>query len=210
MKILFAREVLLVFLACGVTHAVAQGSKHAACLQLLGAGMYNGLLEDTCGFKEGVKDQLKASYSNAGCRTVVTQDEVDQTSANVTTNANMRYQKIGRKNFCAGNKAAYEALISQPQTQPKTAFLPKFKKGEDYGAIRQTLMTGGWMPFHAKDADKCMDGDDRCKGRPEMEVCAGTGLAACKFLWTRGSEKLAICTVGEEQAKFNAVCDFPR
>lgn len=105
--------------------------------------------------------------------------------------------------------ASDEALTSQSRTQPqRPASLPKFQKGEDYGAVRKKLMTSGWLPFHAKDADTCTNGDARCQGRSEMEACAGTGLAPCKFLWTRGDQKLAICTVGEEKAIFNAICDF--
>lgn len=79
----------------------------------------------------------------------------------------------------------------------QTAALPRFRKGEDYAKVRVKMMRAGWKPYHAKDADQCMDGDSRCQGRPEMHACAGTGLANCEFLWKRGSKQVAIYTVGE-------------
>ena len=84
---------------------------------------------------------------------------------------------------------------------------PSFSEGEDYKFVREKMIQFGWKPFHSNDADKCEKGDKRCEGRPEMEACAGTGLANCKFLWVKGSKKVAICTIGEV-AKFDGMCDF--
>lgn len=83
---------------------------------------------------------------------------------------------------------------------------PVFKKGEDYGTVRTKMIKNGWKPFHAPDADKCEVGDSRCAGRPEMSSCAGTGMANCKFLWKKASRTVALCTVGEDRAVFDAVC----
>lgn len=80
----------------------------------------------------------------------------------------------------------------------QTKALPKMKKGESYTKVREKLIAAGWKPYHKKGADECMAGDARCEGRPEMEACAGTGMANCRFLWKRkGSRTLAIFTVGE-------------
>lgn len=87
--------------------------------------------------------------------------------------------------------------------------VPQFQKDEPYGDVRTKLLAAGWQPFHASDADVCEDGDPRCEGRPEMESCAGTGLANCKFLWNKQSQVLAICTVGEESVVFDSICNYP-
>ncbi|EIL97930.1 GYF domain-containing protein [Rhodanobacter thiooxydans] len=87
--------------------------------------------------------------------------------------------------------------------------VPQFQKDEPYGDVRTKLLAAGWQPFHANDADTCESGDPRCEGRPEMESCAGTGLANCKFLWKKQSQVLAICTVGEENAVFDGICSDP-
>lgn len=78
--------------------------------------------------------------------------------------------------------------------------LPRFKRGENYASVRAKMMKAGWKPFRAPDADKCMEGDERCEGRPEMQACAGTGKANCKFLWKRRGKTVAIFTVGEPAA----------
>ncbi|QSI31747.1 hypothetical protein GNX71_20050 [Variovorax sp. RKNM96] len=84
--------------------------------------------------------------------------------------------------------------------------LPSLKTGEDYGAVRTKMIRAGWKPFHAPDADRCGSEDARCANRPEMVVCAGTGLANCKFLWKKSSRTVALCTAGETRAVFTGVC----
>ncbi len=86
--------------------------------------------------------------------------------------------------------------------------LPHFKKHENYANVRIKMMKAGWKPYHAKDADTCMTDDARCQGRPEMESCASTGMANCRFLWVKESKISAICTVGED-ALFDNVCLKP-
>lgn len=74
--------------------------------------------------------------------------------------------------------------------------MPKFKQGEDYAKVRSKLLNAGWKPRRMPDADQCMQGDDRCQGRPEMEACAGSGRANCRFAWQRAGALLTIFTVG--------------
>jgi hypothetical protein len=71
------------------------------------------------------------------------------------------------------------------------------KKGESYRSIRAKMIKAGWKPLHAPDADVCQAGDKRCAGRPEMQSCAGTGMANCRFLWKRKGKTVVILTVGE-------------
>lgn len=84
---------------------------------------------------------------------------------------------------------------------------PNFKVAEDYRSIRQKMLKAGWQPYHRKNADICDDGDERCVGYPEMQACAGTGLGNCKFLWKKGTNIVAICTV-DSPPKFDALCDL--
>lgn len=84
----------------------------------------------------------------------------------------------------------------------QTGGLPRLRKGENYRSVRVKMIKAGWKPYHAKDADVCQKGDERCKNRPEMQACAGTGLANCRFLWKRKGKTVAIFTAGE-----NAVYD---
>lgn len=89
----------------------------------------------------------------------------------------------------------------------KAADLPRFKKGESYTSVRTKMIKSGWTPFHSKDADVCSEGDKRCEDRPEMESCADTGMANCKFLWKKNGKTTAICTVGEEDNVYSAICN---
>jgi hypothetical protein len=76
--------------------------------------------------------------------------------------------------------------------------MPKIAKGTPYGQARQTLMKQGWKPVVSPGADKCLEGDVRCEGRPEMLSCAGTGLAHCLFVWRQGSQVIEVGTIGDE------------
>lgn len=85
----------------------------------------------------------------------------------------------------------------------QNAGLPRLKKGENYQSVRVKMLKSGWKPYHAPDADGCLPGDRRCAGRPEMQACSGTGVAACRFLWRRKGKTVAIFTEGELPANYN-------
>lgn len=85
----------------------------------------------------------------------------------------------------------------------QTKDLPFLKKNESYAKVRIKLLKAGWKPFHAEDSDECQPDDSRCQGRPEMHVCAGTGLGNCEFYWKRKGTLLAIYTVGEEGGTYS-------
>ena len=76
--------------------------------------------------------------------------------------------------------------------------LPKLV-GQDYGRARAALLRQNWQPVALPDADQCMAGDKRCAGRPEMYVCAGTGLGQCVFVWRRKAVVIDVMTEGEER-----------
>lgn len=80
------------------------------CGQLLGAGMYNGILEDICNFNGGVKNKLLNLYNEAGCRAILPQKVVDKTAKDVLTDTKSRYKAMGHNAFCSGNIDAYNAL----------------------------------------------------------------------------------------------------
>lgn len=86
-----------------------------------------------------------------------------------------------------------------------SADIPKFAKDESYALVRQKMIKAGWAPFQSPAADTCSDSDLRCKDRPEMEHCAGTGLAQCKFLWKKEEKIAAIVTTGESEAVFESI-----
>lgn len=55
--------------------------------------------------------------------------------------------------------------------------------GKSYGEVRETLIDSGWLATGPCDDD----GAGTCNpAYPEMQACAGTGTAPCKFRWTRG------------------------
>lgn len=84
--------------------------------------------------------------------------------------------------------------------------LPSFYEGEDYGQVRIKMIKAGWEPYVRPGSDICDEFDPRCKGRPEMEVCAGTGEGNCRFNWKKEHMVVGICTIGEEVI-FQGFCD---
>lgn len=97
----------------------------------------------------------------------------------------------------AENKAVENKATPAPKPTKAPDEMPKFEKGEAYRGVREKLIKAGWTPFKSKEADECRGDDPRCKDFPEMEACAGTGLANCRYLWKKGDKTLAIMTIGE-------------
>jgi hypothetical protein len=92
---------------------------------------------------------------------------------------------------------AFVALLAASAARAAEA-LPKLV-GQDYGRARAALLRQEWRPVALPDADQCMAGDKRCTGRPEMYVCAGTGLGQCVFVWRRKAVVIDVMTEGEER-----------
>jgi hypothetical protein len=93
--------------------------------------------------------------------------------------------------------AAFIILVLFIATFAQTTGLPKIRKGETYKSIRVKMIKAGWKPAPTSEADKCSAEDSRCQGRPEMESCAGTGMANCAFRWKRKGKIVTILTVSE-------------
>ncbi len=128
---------------------------------------------------------------------------------------------VGKKRFAeecviasrglAGSEVTTTALAAPPASAApdgRTSDLPRFEMNENYTSVRTKMIGARWTPFHAQDSDECAQGDARCAGRPEMNVCAGTGMANCKFLWKKNEKIIAICTVGEGEPTFADICAY--
>ena len=84
---------------------------------------------------------------------------------------------------------------------------PLLKRGQPYAEARTSLLALGWIPAELP-ATFCEDGrcglvrcladDPRCAGRPETEICRGTGTASCQFLWRRRDALVEVRTIGED------------
>jgi hypothetical protein len=97
-------------------------------------------------------------------------------------------------------------IPAQVRNSTGTYNLPDFKENESYTDVRNKMLASGWIPYHSENADACSEFDSRCKDRPEMESCAGTGMANCRFLWKKDEKITGICTVGEDVA-FESICN---
>lgn len=88
---------------------------------------------------------------------------------------------------------------TKPEVSPtkQADEIPKFKEGEAYKSVREKLIKAGWTPFKSKEADKCLEGDERCQDFPEMQSCVGTGLGNCRYLWKKNNKTLAIFTISD-------------
>jgi hypothetical protein len=132
---------------------------------------------------------FKARVVNAE---VIEQSPTTRHILQATRLGNAEYEKAGKN-----DSASFVSSAS--------ADIPKFAKGESYALARQKMIKAGWAPFQSAAADICPDSDLLCKDRPEMEVCAGTGLAQCKFLWKKEEKIGAIVTTGESEAVFESL-----
>src|ERR1700682_5366940 len=108
------------------------------------------------------------------------------------------------------------SLVSA-QTKPcrpgKHAKVPTIK-GLTYNKARNILLSAGWQPFQTKSSEKAKTDPELLggnallfwqKGYVEVQVCSGTGLARCVFLFkdTHGSH-LIVYTAGEELPEMKA------
>lgn len=108
----------------------------------------------------------------------------------------------------AKSRATKEETTSKPESASKldTSLLPSLQPGTPYSDVRDAMLKAGWAPIKMPDAEVCSEFDSRCKGRPEMEACAGSGMANCKFSWEKNGTLKKICTVGED-VSFESFCD---
>jgi hypothetical protein len=74
--------------------------------------------------------------------------------------------------------------------------LPRVAKNTPYAQARKTLTGSGYSPVKNSDGDTC-DAKSDATCFPEKVDCAGSGRGQCIFLWSKGSVKVEIVTVGE-------------
>lgn len=89
-------------------------------------------------------------------------------------------------------------LTSQSQVIPQVAL------GTPYKKVRAALIKEGWTPVRqiAEPYDT-LGGELRKKGWIEVEICAGTGMAPCVFVWQNlQGKRLEVVTTGEDP-RFN-------
>jgi hypothetical protein len=80
------------------------------------------------------------------------------------------------------------------------------KKGADYDSVRAAILTAGYKPQPEPQgrSEFCATGDARCETYPEAESCAGTGVAPCRMVWSKGRGGLIIFTEGA-QARIRSI-----
>jgi hypothetical protein len=100
--------------------------------------------------------------------------------------------------------AGVAAAQDKPCHPRRHARIPAIKDLTYHGA-RKKLLAAGWRPLRTKSADTDPDiseGDGPLfwrRGYVEVEACAGTGLAACTFLFKDAyGNRLRVTTAGEE------------
>lgn len=109
--------VCLILLCSVVSAEVNQNKsekfKLQMCEEILGGAMFNRVLEDVCGFNGGVKDKLKKTYDEGGCRSIVPQERVNAIANDVLLDSRNRYKAFGEKDFCEANLKGYADLAGQ-------------------------------------------------------------------------------------------------
>lgn len=76
--------------------------------------------------------------------------------------------------------------------------VPSIKMDTPYGSVRQIMLEHGWSPYHGANALDCAPEDERCKGRPEMQVCSDVGLGQCSWLWKKNGKIVLIKTQDDD------------
>ena len=103
------------------------------------------------------------------------------------------------------------ALAHEKPCQPRRhAKLPPLTE-LTYQKARKKLLAAGWQPLQTKSFNEAEDDPDIKygngllfwrRGYVEVEACAGTGVAACTFLFKDAyGNRLRITTAGEELPK---------
>ncbi|UUM26343.1 hypothetical protein NQU59_11590 [Acinetobacter colistiniresistens] len=96
------RKVILVvgvLLIVNTSYAANNKEKIKGCEKILAAGMFNGLLEDICGFEGNVKANLLKMYDKAECRKIIPQATVDQLSKDVVLDTKKELMHIVHIHF---------------------------------------------------------------------------------------------------------------
>lgn len=85
-------------------------TKVEQCETLLTAGVYNEFLENICGFKAGVSNKFKETYSQKSCPDLISSAKVHELVADVAADTKKRYIAFGEDTFCEENLSSYSEL----------------------------------------------------------------------------------------------------
>lgn len=109
------RSLLTIIIAGSCINFHANAATAEECLTTLRAGMFAQTLEEVCSFEGGLYEGVKASYTNAGCRSIVAQADVEKTQGEVLKAVRADYVKQGEKQFCSVNKKWYVSALNPPK-----------------------------------------------------------------------------------------------
>ncbi|NNP70416.1 hypothetical protein [Acinetobacter sp. Ac_5812] len=108
------RQKLIVFIGTffifGSAFAEPNQQKVKTCEKILAAGMFNGLLEDVCGFEGNVKAHLLTLYDDSQCRRILPQKKVDKIAEDVLVDTKKRITAYSKHTFCEENMQPYVDL----------------------------------------------------------------------------------------------------
>ena len=89
----------------------AAAKKVALCEKFFSATLYNGFLEQACGFDGQVKDRLASMMDTAHCLSALSKIRRDKLATQVLDDAEMRLKAYGEDPFCEGNIKDYSHLM---------------------------------------------------------------------------------------------------
>lgn len=115
MRLFFKSSILLIMVLTGSNAAIAneRTEKVKACKTLMGAALFNGLLEEECGFNGGVKSKLKAFYFEGRCDLLLTEKDRLKLTEAVFKDTDKRLSAYGHDVFCEENMQPYADLVDK-------------------------------------------------------------------------------------------------
>lgn len=81
------------------------------CKQIMGAGVYNQILEDTCHFSGEVSKSFIKMFTIGGCREIMGSELINSVAGDVISDTLPRYKKFGKEVFCKENWKGYDELM---------------------------------------------------------------------------------------------------
>lgn len=109
-------SLLTIFITGVSINFHAQASSAEECLTTLRAGILAQSLEDVCTFDGGLFEGIKKSYTDAGCRRIIPQADIDRSTGEVLQAVRADYIKNGEKLFCSSNKNWYFSALNSPKS----------------------------------------------------------------------------------------------
>lgn len=99
--------LFILVLTIDIANAASNKEKINGCEKILAAGMFNGLLEDVCGFEGNVKASLLKMYDQGQCRKIIPQKKVDKLAEEVVMDTKKRIEAFSEHTFCEENMQPY-------------------------------------------------------------------------------------------------------